>query len=488
MIHVHLMNPYSTFVLHDERQTMQDAYFKDLLLPYVLDSISEGDTTVRSAAASALLVPLKDAESIHYRQSALKDCIMNPGLVRSLYLLADDTLAAQQHEDLRFSYYQSVSRQFQSCLSQLGLLIHSLRTLRQIVEINSQYFSSLAFCGLFERVSENFDDAFFTEADDLIKELKFPYGMLIGAKLSGIGRISDMRLLSQRNCSDSIKNSSEFYHIKANDEIGISDSVHRCETVKCEANRTLLRAVLHITDFFKTLHGELAFYIACLNLVDRLASKGISFCVPEISEGRAGTGLVELNIALFKEEIIGNNFNLAKSHLCVITGADQGGKTSFMISLGQAQILMQCGMPVAAKEFQAPIAAGVFTHFQKDEDRTMRNGKLNEELSRMSRIIDQIHPASLMLFDESFCSTNEQEGSRIALDITHALLVNNIDVLSVTHLYLYAKTLYDEARPGYTFLCAERLDNGTRTKRIIPGKPLPTSFGLDIYNEVFEAR
>ena len=480
------MNRDSAFVLQDDRQTARDAYLNDLLLPSVLDRISEGDATVRSAAASALLSPLKDAESIHYRQSALKDCIWNPHLVRSLYLLAGETLAAQQREDLRFYYSQTVSAQFQSCLSQLKLLINSLRTLREFEELNSQRFSSSAFRGLFERVAENFDEAFFTEADDLLKELKFPRGMLIGAKLSGIGRISEMRLLSENNCSDAIKNSSGVYQIESNDETGVSDFVHRRETVKCEANRILLRAVLHITDFFKSLHIEVAFYIACLNLIDRLTSKDISFCVPEISEGRTGSGLVELNMALCKEESIGNDFDLSKSHLCVITGADQGGKTSFLISVGQAQVLMQCGMPVGAKKFQAPIAAGVFTHFQKVEDRTMRNGKLNEELIRMSRIIDQIRPSSLMLFDESFCSTNEREGSRIALDITHALLATHIDIFSVTHLYSYAKTLYDESKPDYAFLCAERLDSGARTKRIIPGEPLSTSFDLDIYNEVFE--
>lgn len=115
----------------------------------------------------------------------------------------------------------------------------------------------------------------------------------------------------------------------------------------------------------------------------------------------------------------------------------------------------------------------------------MRNGKLNEELIRMSRIIDRILPSSLMLFDESFCSTNEKEGSKIALDITRALLESKVDIISVTHLYAYAKTLFDEQNPRYAFLRAERLPNGTRTKRVIPGEPLPTSFGLDIYHEVF---
>lgn len=103
----------------------------------------------------------------------------------------------------------------------------------------------------------------------------------------------------------------------------------------------------------------------------------------------------------------------------------------------------------------------------------------------MNCIADHLTPGSVVLFDESFCSTNEREGSEIARQIIKALLETGNDVFMVTHLYRLAKTLYDENDPAFAFLIAERLSDGRRTKRIISGLPQPTGYGKDLYNEVF---
>jgi MutS domain V len=76
----------------------------------------------------------------------------------------------------------------------------------------------------------------------------------------------------------------------------------------------------------------------------------------------------------------------------MITGANQGGKSTFLRSVGVAQLMMQCGMFVAAESLRASVVDGVFTHFKREEDATMERGKLDEELSRMSDIVDAITP------------------------------------------------------------------------------------------------
>ena len=97
----------------------------------------------------------------------------------------------------------------------------------------------------------------------------------------------------------------------------------------------------------------------------------------------------------------------------MITGANQGGKSTFLRSLGLAQMMMQGGMFVAAANFNANVCHGVFTHFKREEDRTMKSGKFDEELRRMSDIAARITPGCLLLCNESFASTNEREGSEI---------------------------------------------------------------------------
>lgn len=115
----------------------------------------------------------------------------------------------------------------------------------------------------------------------------------------------------------------------------------------------------------------------------------------------------------------------------------------------------------------------------------MESGKLDEELRRMSAIVDWITPGSLLLCNESFASTNEREGSEIARQIVCALLDRGIRVVFVTHLFDLAQRLYLEQAADALFLRAQRRPDGQRTFRVTEGKPLPTSHGQDVYRNIF---
>jgi len=116
----------------------------------------------------------------------------------------------------------------------------------------------------------------------------------------------------------------------------------------------------------------------------------------------------------------------------------------------------------------------------------MTKGKLDEELSRMSDIAEQLRPGALVLFNEAFAATNEREGSEIASQVVRALVEKGVRVIFVTHLYAFAHGLFDAGHDTALFLRAERLTDGTRTFRIVPGEPLETSYGEDVYRTVFE--
>jgi DNA mismatch repair ATPase MutS len=115
----------------------------------------------------------------------------------------------------------------------------------------------------------------------------------------------------------------------------------------------------------------------------------------------------------------------------------------------------------------------------------MKSGKFDEELSRMSTIVDNITSSTMILFNESFAATNEREGSEIAMQITSALSEKCIKIFFVTHLYEFAHSLFDRRLAGTVFLRAERQADGARTFRLIEGEPLQTSYGQDLYNMVF---
>jgi len=142
-------------------------------------------------------------------------------------------------------------------------------------------------------------------------------------------------------------------------------------------------------------------------------------------------------------------------------------------------------MFVPARDFCANLCQGVFTHYRRKEDASMKSGKLDEELSRMSAIVDQIKPNSLMLFNESFAATNEREGSEIARQITSALLEQNVKIFFVTHMYEFARIFFEKQKKDAIFLRAERKAGGRRTYKLLVGDPLPTSYGEDVFKTVF---
>ena len=111
----------------------------------------------------------------------------------------------------------------------------------------------------------------------------------------------------------------------------------------------------------------------------------------------------------------------------------------------------------------------------------MTSGRLDEELSRMSSIADQIRPHALMLFNESFAATNEREGSEIARQVVRALLEAEITVCFVTHQFDFAHGFHDQRSDSTLFLRAERQSEGKRSYKLAVAEPLPTSFGEDVY-------
>jgi DNA mismatch repair ATPase MutS len=147
--------------------------------------------------------------------------------------------------------------------------------------------------------------------------------------------------------------------------------------------------------------------------------------------------------------------------------------------------MMQAGMFVPAESFSSNVCHGVFTHYKREEDSAMQSGKLDEELSRMSEIVDNLRSDSLLLCNESFAATNEREGSEIARQIVTALLEKQIKVFFVTHLYELSHTLYKKKIESALFLRAERQPEGGRTFKLIGGEPLQTSYGEDLYHRIF---
>ncbi|MBM3083056.1 DNA mismatch repair protein MutS [Chelatococcus daeguensis] len=469
---------------------------QDLGLIAVFEAMAGKDDLLRDVAKRATLCPLSEPEAILYRQAVLKDCLENPAVVRDLYDLAVKVLGGEKKIGGFFLRYPGsiLSRSVQV----LEFFVGALRRLRVVADTRSENFASEGFRTFFRVLREELSDDYFAEIQGHLNELKLRDGVLLSAELGHGNKSTNLVLRKPKETERSwwrrlfAERPPTFsYTLHPRDEAGaraLSELQDRGINLVANA---LAQSNDHILSFFRQLRAELAFYIACLNLRERLTEmhEPICFPVPEPlgSRRHSFSELYDIGLALnMDRKAVGNDADADGKCLVVITGANQGGKSTFLRSIGLAQLMLQAGMFVPAVAFQASIFSQVVTHFKREEDVTMRSGKLDEELLRMSEIADRLEPGAIVLFNESFAATNEREGSEIAIQIVDALVEQGYTVFFVTHLYEFAHGLFDRKMPQALFLRAERGADGTRTFRLKEGEPLQTSFGKDLYDRIFK--
>jgi DNA mismatch repair ATPase MutS len=411
----------------------EQALVQDLELNPLFGAMADGDKFLFQVAKVAVLSGYNDdLPTILYRQSVVKDCLKNLTIVRHLYDLA---VTAIENETKVWSFWGKYPAGILSrARDVLGLSIPMLRKLRAMAEEHTEKFDSEGFSALFDMLKRELDDEYLNLIEWHLKEVRFRDGVLISAEL-GKGSQGRDYVLRKPQATDRSWFKRMFasgppvytFHLHPRDESGaqaLSDLNNRGINLVANA---LAQSSDHVVSFFKMLRTELAFYVGCLNLHERLASKGepITFPVPfDVPERKhAFRGLYDVCLTLTMEgKTVGTDVNADNKSMVIITGANQGGKSTFLRSIGLGQLMMQSGMFVGAESFRASICDGVFTHYKREEDLTMKSGKLDEELSRMSGIVENMTPPAVVLLNESFATTNEREGSEIAVQITSALL------------------------------------------------------------------
>ncbi len=490
LMKAHLMYKDKDFDLSQPARFDEEDLSADLQLTPIFEAVRQRDSLVLEAFRAAFFTSLQKPEEITYRQKILQDCIRNPDVVRKLYALTNETINRQQKERLWFTT-QFLANLFTNSVSMLQMLVEMLRQLREITETHFSGFTSEGFTNLFTILRDELDDDYFSLISEHLSELKFRDGTLISARLGHYNQ--GINYVLRRKKKHHFWRRWAFapsFTLNLMDNNGGVDFTKRSHRALNEAANALAQSADHVLGFFKMLRSELAFYIGCLNLYEKLQKENQPLCWPLPVEPpnrrRSFQGLYDISLALTIEgDVTGNSLTAGEQSLYLITGANQGGKSTFLRSVGQAQLMMQCGMYVPAQHMESHLCFSIFSHFRREEDKKMISGKLDEEMERMSRIVDHIRQGSLILLNESFAATNEREGSEISRQIVTALTDSGVEAFCVTHLYEFANDLYQQKRPDITFLRAQRLSDGRRTFQILPGEPLKTSYGEDLYHKIF---
>ena len=182
--------------------------------------------------------------------------------------------------------------------------------------------------------------------------------------------------------------------------------------VKNDIYDRLSRSVFFLLDTYE----DMKFISMCLFYTVYMQSSGMPLCVPEISD--------EYKIeSLYNPNLVGNmqNINIVRNDVSfddngkifVLTGANSGGKTVYLRSVGIAQILFQVGLPIPASRAKMQICTEIFSHFASKVN-DAKGGRFENECENILKFYKEITENSLVILDEMFLTTGSSEGTVIA--------------------------------------------------------------------------
>ena len=491
---VHLLDETRDFDFDADLPAGHETLIQDLELATLVRAMASGDRFLADVSTKVLLASLSDPQAIRYRQRILADCLTHSQVIREIYAIA--VAALYDRGSFWATYggsYQTPSSNLSGAVSRLEMYVARLKQLRTIADEHAADFRSHGLTTVFATLERELDDEYFQEISHHLRQLHFRTGVLISAELaadnSGFNFVLRAPGDARRRWAERLgvgPRSSHSFTLSPRDESGgqiLEDMASR--GINLVANAAAQSAD-HIKSFFTVLRAELGFYVGCLNLTDQLTAKGVptSFPEPEPASSLAFscTDLRDACLELASAgPVVGNDVQADGKSLVIITGANSGGKSTFLRSVGVAQLMMQSGLFVTGQAYRADVARRIFTHFIREEDSSMTSGRLDDELRRMSAIADGVGPCDLMLFNESFAGTNEREGSEIGHQIVRALLEAKVKVFFVTHRFDFAESFRCQQADTALFLRAERQPDGRRNYKLSVKPPLPTSFGEDLY-------
>lgn len=490
----------------------------------LMQSSKEDDAFLCQTMKKIMMRPLRAEEEIIYRQDILKDFLAGEEFLEAMYKIAAETMESWNRLGHRKAIGSNpdAGTNRMTDLHILRLFTDGLAGLRNLTKEQEAQLQSEGLKNFTKRLQEDFPEALEENLNQLLADLAF----YADTRESPLDKRDDdkilvqkARILLQSDISRGLKLGGlrlaevETYGKKFKKPKNKKTFLDKCfgafisedaslieedDILLKEAKQLKYQIVNYIMSycdsftaeckkFFEQLMFQTGFYMGALRISRWLKNRQLDFCYPKVVSQDALRFTELKDIVMAKEQDIfpvGNDCDMKNKMLFIVTGANQGGKSTFLRSIGIAQIMMQCGLFVGAKRFESGIFPAFFTHFTRREDSAMNSGRLDEELGRMSQIIENLDGHSLILLNESFATTTEKEGSIIAYGIIKALMDSGVKVLMVTHLLSFAKQIYEEGQDTVEFLSAQRKEDGRRTFKMIQHEPELTSFGLDLYDEI----
>lgn len=381
--------------------------------------------------------PLADAAAVRYRQDVLRD--LERAAVRDTVGAFAQTMRTMrahltQAGKLRYRYQQE-----SWFLDAVSIYCSAVTTLaKDLIALRP---ASSGLQALRDYVVDLTASESFTSLRDETTALQADLaGVMYCVQISG-NRVNVSAYDGERDYSQDVeetfakfkRDAVKDYRIKLPDWVDMNHVESRVLDLVAELNADLF---LRLDDYAARHQGfldqtvrdfdrEVQFYLAYLEHMERFTAAGLRFCYPDVSsESRAIHASEAFDIALAAQLVAGGSVVVCNDlmledpeRVLVITGPNQGGKTTFARMFGQLHHLASLGLPVPGRAARLFLADQMFTHFDKEEDLSTLRGKLEDELVGIHGTFERATARSIIILNESFTSTTLEDARFIGTQV-----------------------------------------------------------------------
>ncbi len=234
----------------------------------------------------------------------------------------------------------------------------------------------------------------------------------------------------------------------------------------------------HIASELLVYEGELSFYLEMARMLDTVRARGIPLTYPTAARERVIRITEAYDISLIAKNaplIVPNDIEFTPdAPFFYLTGANGGGKTTYLRTVGIALTLLLLGAPIPARAGYTMVPSGIFTHFPHDE-RFDGSGRFVEEHRRVEAILKNADKDAVILLNETYSTTNEENAVAMTVRLAEAIWERGNFGLYITHQHALGKT-----EIPYLNVLVDTDDNNRRTFKIVRRQGRGSSFAEDI--------
>ncbi|MDQ2084938.1 hypothetical protein RBH29_00610 [Herbivorax sp. ANBcel31] len=484
----------------------------------------------------------EDTNVIKYRLDVIEDLLNNPQIVscfKNILPLMDELLIISTHR----SFHEIILQETASRVGELDTYISCITQLKKVFEETNKNLKSTGLNKLYEKIKNVSNDVVFKSMEKELPELQkglrkissVTLGINFNAKLHPfeftivsineepykentlMNRLFGKKSTSKQTGISPFVEIKEIETIKNNRIASIPNPFQlaifkELDNITQSATKPIAKSIAKYVKvnsrLLIDLRTEIIFLLGLEKLIYKMKSMELNMCKPEVlsKEKRQYkiNEMYNINLAInmsyvetdkkLNDKIVCNNFDFDKnSRIFILTGPNQGGKTTYTQAIGLVQILFQLGSYVPCKKAAISPVDKIFTHFPVEEKPESQLGRLGEESKRLKEIFNEATQYSLILLNESLQSTSPYEGLYISKEVIMGLKLLGARTIFATHFHELALNLeklnssIPEGSKVVSLISSvienkelKNSEQAKRTYKIVQGIPQGKSYAKDI--------